>query len=95
MNNDFTVIESRIEKNGSARHVVQAPRGSVVVGRTMLEILRDEFVQVMLRQKTETTRSIALLKRYANSVTLYAFPHARTARLFCDCAGSRLVSLEK
>ena len=31
MNNDFTVIESRMEDDGSVRHVVQAPGGSVVV----------------------------------------------------------------
>jgi hypothetical protein len=31
MNNHFTVIESRIQEDGSLRHVVQAPGGSVVV----------------------------------------------------------------
>jgi hypothetical protein len=31
MNNDFTVIETRMEEDGSVRHVVQAPGGSVVV----------------------------------------------------------------
>jgi len=31
MNNDFTVIETRLEADGSLRHVVQAPAGSVVV----------------------------------------------------------------
>jgi hypothetical protein len=31
MNNHFTVIESRMEEDGSVRHVVQAPGGSVVV----------------------------------------------------------------
>jgi hypothetical protein len=31
MNNDFTVIETRMQEDGSVRHVVQAPGGSVVV----------------------------------------------------------------
>jgi hypothetical protein len=31
MNNNFTVIETRLEGDGSLRHVVQAPAGSVVV----------------------------------------------------------------
>jgi hypothetical protein len=31
MNNDVTVIESRMETDGSARHLVQAPGGTVVV----------------------------------------------------------------
>jgi hypothetical protein len=31
MNNSFTVVESRMQKDGSVRHVVQAPGGSVVV----------------------------------------------------------------
>jgi hypothetical protein len=31
MNDDFTVIESRMQEDGSARHVVQVPGGSVVV----------------------------------------------------------------
>jgi hypothetical protein len=31
MNTDFIVIETRLEEDGSVRHVVQAPGGSVVV----------------------------------------------------------------
>ena len=31
MNNNFTVIEIRMQEDGSVRHVVQAPGGSVVV----------------------------------------------------------------
>src|SRR5919106_1233918 len=31
MNNDFTVIESRMETDGGLRHIVQAPGGTVVV----------------------------------------------------------------
>jgi hypothetical protein len=31
MNNNFTVIESRMQEDGSVRYVVQAPGGSVVV----------------------------------------------------------------
>ena len=31
MNNDFTVIETRLQEDGSVRHVVQAPGGNVVV----------------------------------------------------------------
>jgi hypothetical protein len=31
MNNDFTVIESRMETDGRARHLVQAPGGTVVI----------------------------------------------------------------
>lgn len=31
MNNQFTVIESRMETDGSARYLVQAPGGTVVV----------------------------------------------------------------
>jgi hypothetical protein len=31
MNNHFTVIESRMEEDGSVNHVVQAPGGTVVV----------------------------------------------------------------
>ena len=31
MNNDFIVIETRMQEDGSVRHIVQAPGGSVVV----------------------------------------------------------------
>jgi hypothetical protein len=31
MNNDFLVIETRMQEDGSVRHVVQAPGGNVVV----------------------------------------------------------------
>jgi hypothetical protein len=31
MNNNFTVIETRMQEDGSVRHVLQAPGGSVVV----------------------------------------------------------------
>ncbi len=31
MNNHFTVIESRLDTDGTVRHVVQAPGGTVVV----------------------------------------------------------------
>jgi len=31
MNKDFTVLETRMQEDGSVRHVVQAPGGSIVV----------------------------------------------------------------
>lgn len=31
MNDDFTVIESRLETDGTLRHIVQAPGGTVVI----------------------------------------------------------------
>lgn len=31
MNDDYTVIETRMQEDGSVRHVVQAPGGDVVV----------------------------------------------------------------
>lgn len=68
MNNHFTVIESRMEEDGSVRHVVQAPGGSVVVlednagnlsGRIRSGyVATDENEEETLARAVETVRQL-------------------------------------
>ncbi len=74
MNNQFTVIESRMETDGSTRHLVQAPGGTVVIhedeGGNLSGRIRSGYVATDEDQEETMQRAIEAvreLRQGANS----------------------------
>ena len=66
MSNDFTVVESRMETNGTLRHLVQAPGGTVVVvedgAGNLSGRLRSGYVATDQNEKQIVERALEVVR---------------------------------
>jgi hypothetical protein len=71
MNDHFTVVESRMQSDGSVRHLVQAPGGTIVVHEDPSGNLSARFRSgYVATDEAEEDRSAAPLKLYASFIEI-------------------------